>query len=180
MLWKLLPIISNNDSTILISVVMKKLPKKLCFELLKQIPTAKWVLAKLIEVFLKELASRERFQSKNSSETSPRLTSSQCLNSRCILYVVSENHNQNPLKITCTYFRQYHPSNCCRVATDVSARRKILQEKFKCYNCLKAGHSVKNCTSQHCCFDRKKKHHISICGCRAKFPLHHIAFHAVS
>ena len=35
-------------------------------------------------------------------------------------------------------------------------RRKILQEKCICYNSLKAGHSVKNCTSQHCCFACKK------------------------
>ena len=48
--------------------------------------------------------------------------------------------------------------------TDVLARKKILQEKSKCHNCVKTEHSVKNCTSHHCCFACKAKHHISICG----------------
>ena len=47
--------------------------------------------------------------------------------------------------------------------TDVFARKKILQDKSKRYNCLKTGNSVKNCTSQHRCFACKRKHHISIC-----------------
>ena len=87
----------------------------------------------------------------------------QGLNSGSILHAASENHNWNSSKITCTYCRQNHPSNRCRVVTDVFARKKILQDKSKCYNCLKTGHSVKNCTSQHRCFACKRKHHISIC-----------------
>ena len=39
-----------------------------------------------------------------------------------------------------------------RVVTDVLARNEILQDKSKCYNYLKTGHLVKNCTFQHRCF----------------------------
>ena len=53
------------------------------------------------------------------------------------------------------------PENCNVNAP--SARKKTLQDKSKCYNCLKTGHSVKNCTSQHRRFACKRKHHISIC-----------------
>ena len=116
----------------------------------------KWDLAKLLEVFFKEC------QSIKSSEPSSQIVHSQGLNSGSILHVDSKNHNQNPQKITCTYCRQNHPSNRYRVVTDVLARKKILQDKSKCYNCPKTGHSVKNCTSQHRCFACKRKHHISI------------------
>ena len=136
---------SNHHGPILISVIMKKLPEKFRLELSRQMPVGKWDLAKLLEVFSKELASRERCQSVKSSETSQNI-GSQDLNCGCILHVASENHNQNPTKIICTYCRQNHPSNRCRVATDVFARNKIQQDKSKCYNCLKTGHSVKNCT----------------------------------
>ena len=100
-------------------------------------------LANLLKVFSKELASRERCQSIKSSEPCSQIIGSQGLNSGSILHVAFENHNRNPPKITFIYCRQNHPSNCCRVVTDVFARKKILQDKCKCYSCLKTGHSVK-------------------------------------
>ena len=94
-------------------------------------PVGKWDLTKLLEVFSKELASRERCQSIKSSETSSQNIGSRSLNSGSIFHVASENHNRNPTKITCTYCRQNHPSNHCRVVTDVFAQKIILQDKSK-------------------------------------------------
>ena len=112
---------SNHYGPILISVIMKKLLAEFRLELSRQMPVGKWNLAKLLEVFSKELASRERRQSIKSSETSSQKIGSQVLNSGSILHVASENHNRNPAKSTCTYCRQNHPSNRCRVVTDVFA-----------------------------------------------------------
>ena len=149
-------------SVLLISVVMKKLPKEFCLELLRLMPAGKWDLPKLLKVFSKELASRERCQFIKSSEISSQIIVSQGLNFVSILHVAPESHNWNPPKITCIYGRQNHLSNRCRVVKDVFARKKILQDESKCYNCLKTGHSVTNCTSQYRCFTCKRKHHISI------------------
>ena len=156
---------SNHYGPILILVInlMEKLPEEFRLELSRQMPVGKLDLAKFLEVFSKELASRERCQSIKSSEISSQNIGSQGLNSGFILHVAYENHNRNPTKITCTYCRQNHTLNRCRAVTDNFARKKILQDKSKCYNCLKTGHVVKNCTSQHCCFACKRKHHISIC-----------------
>ena len=115
----------------------------------------------LLQLFSKKPDSKEQCQSIKSSESSSQIIGSQGLNSGSILHVASENHNRNPPKITCTYCRKNRPSN--RVVTDVLARKKILQDKSKCYNSLKTGHSVKNGTSQHRCFTCKRKHYISIC-----------------
>ena len=97
---------SNHYGPILISVVLKKLPEAFRLELSRQMPVGKWDLAKLLEVFSKELASREQCQSIKSSESSSQITGSQGLNSGSVLHVASENHNRNPPKITCTYCRQ--------------------------------------------------------------------------
>ena len=110
---------SNHYGPILISVVMKKLPEAFRLELSRQMPVGKWDLTKLLEVFSKELASRERCQSIKSSEPSSQIIGSQGSNSGSVLHVASENHNRNPPKITCTYCRQNHPSNHCCVVTDV-------------------------------------------------------------
>ena len=53
---------------------------------------------------------------------------------------------------------------CCPIATDVSPRKKIIQEKSKYYNFFKTGHSVKTCTSQNRCFACKKHYQISMQG----------------
>ena len=79
---------SNHYGPILISVIMKKLPAEFRLELARQMLVGKWNLAKLLEVFSKELASRERCQSIKSSETSSQKIGSQGLNSGSILHVV--------------------------------------------------------------------------------------------
>ena len=50
---------SSHYGPIFISVVMKKLPEESRLELSRQMPVGKWDLAKLLEVFSKELATRE-------------------------------------------------------------------------------------------------------------------------
>ena len=70
---------SNHYGPILISVVMKKLPEAFRLELLRQMPVGKWDLAKLLEVFSKELASRERCLSIKSPEPSSQIIGSQGL-----------------------------------------------------------------------------------------------------
>ena len=116
---------SNHYGPILISVILKKLPEEFRLELSRHMPVGNWNLAKLLKVFSKELASRERCQSIKSSETSFQNIGSQGLNSGSLLHVASKNHNRNPTKITCTYCRQNHPSNRCRVVTDVLLERKF-------------------------------------------------------
>ena len=110
-------------------------------------PVGNWDLVKLLEVFSKELASREQCQSRKSSEHSSQIIGSEGLHSGSFLHMASENHNRTPPKITCIFCRQNHPSNHRRVVTDVLATKKILQEKSKCCKCLKTRQSVKNCTS---------------------------------
>ena len=117
---------SNHYGPILISVIMKILPQEFSLELSRQMPVGKWDLPKLLEVFSKKPASRERCQSIKFSETSSQNIGSQGLNSGSILHVASENHNPSPQKITCTYCRQNHPSNRRRVVIDAFAREKIL------------------------------------------------------
>ena len=120
---------SNHYCPILSSVVMKKVLEEFRLELSRQTPFGKWDLAKLPEVFSKELASRERCRSIKFSESSSKIMGNQGLNSGSILHAASKNHNRNPSKTKCTYCGQNHPSNRCRAVIDVLARKKIPQKK---------------------------------------------------
>lgn len=69
----------------------------------------------------------------------------------------------DPSKITCCYCKAAHPSNQCKIVTEVSARKSILQQKNKYFNCLRAGHFIKNCQKDSKCYSCGGRHHISMC-----------------
>ena len=54
--------------------------------------------------------------------------------------------------------------------TDIAARRAILRKKGKCFLCLKSGHIIKYCDSQHKYQKCGGHHHVSICENANKTP----------
>ena len=115
-----------------------------------------------MECFKQELVARERCAQMNENmsndfQNKGNPTSSSTLHSQF----------QNK-SISCSYCKGNHPSNHCNVVTDVSARKRIIQAKNKCFNCLKSGHRVANCYSNNTCYRCKEKHHISLCNKRNK------------
>ena len=66
-------------------------------------------------------------------------------------------------KIRCAYCNGLHYSASCDVMPNCEGRKEIIAKAGQCYNCLRKGHQVKECTSQswsnrHC----NKRHHQSI------------------
>ena len=148
---------SEHYGPILISIIMNKLPDDFRLDISRLMPPGKWELKKLLDTFKNELTSREKcfyMSNKNNSE-----------------YEYSENFsasalhvgNNKSFKISCCYCKMAHPSNQCHTVTDVSARKSILQQKKKCFNCLRTGHIVKICQKDSKCYSCGGKHHISIC-----------------
>lgn len=64
---------------------------------------------------------------------------------------------------TCTYCKQGHPSDSCKMVTNPAARKDILIKQGRCFVCLRKDHLSRNCPSKNECFKCKGKHHISIC-----------------
>ena len=49
------------------------------------------------------------------------------------------------LMITCTFCEMNHSSNSCYIVTEISARKEILKNKNRCFNCSAfVRHIVKN------------------------------------
>ena len=63
-----------------------------------------------------------------------------------------------------------HPSNKCHVVTDVVARKTVLQQRSKCFQCLRISHFARNCTTNSRCYICEGDHHISICERKCKSP----------
>ena len=77
--------------------------------------------------------------------------------------ILAASSRQNP-QINCVYCRQTHWSDECLQYKTLQSRREKL--KGCCYNCLKKGHSLKECTRDrthaHC--GKRKSHHRSLCN----------------
>ena len=107
---------------------MKKLPSDLRLQVSRNMPQGKWKISKLLREFEKKLF--------------PDLP----LFSGSTLHRQAQTGQPKTNQISCTYCKQNHPSNKCSVVTDVQARKQILFNKTRCFNCLPVGHVVKNCT----------------------------------
>ena len=56
---------------------------------------------------------------------------------------------------TCTYNKQSHPFNSCKMVTNPATRKDILIKQGRCFVCLRKDHLSKSCPSKHECFKRK-------------------------
>ena len=129
-------------------------------------PQGKWEISKLLDEFEKELLSRERINILNSDNPNPAPP----LFSGSTLHLQAQTGQPKTNQISCTYCKQNHRNNKCSVVTDVQARKQILISKTRCFNCLRVGHVVKNCTKPQKCYICQGKHHISICNSKIQNP----------
>ena len=136
---------SEHYGPILISVIMSKLPEDFRLDISRLMPAGKWELKHLLNMFKQELTSREKCLSLSPNKQVPPVNPD--------YYTHDENNfsasslHIGTYKVTCSFCKMEHPSNKCHVVTDLSARKAILQEKRKCFNCLRTGHIVKNCSA---------------------------------
>ena len=157
---------SGNYDEAVTAALIKKLPSDFHLQVSRNMPQGKWEISKLLDEFEKELLSRECIKILNSVNPNPALP----LFSGSTLHLQAQKGQPKTNQISCTYCKQNHPSNKCSVVTDVQARKQILINKTRCFNCLRVGHVVKNCTKPEKCYICQVKHHISICNLKIQNP----------
>ena len=72
-------------------------------------------------------------------------------------------HVQNNHPKTCVFCKNSHYPNDCPTVTDKQARIDIIKRNRLCFNCLKRGHTSKDCMAKGRCRTCKRKHHTSLC-----------------
>jgi hypothetical protein len=73
---------------------------------------------------------------------------------------------RSPIKFTvsCHYCQNSHSSSCCSEYKTADERRSQIMMQKLCFNCLRKGHSMSQCTNNARCLKCKNKHHSSICN----------------
>ena len=160
----------NTDHRHFVSMILDKLPQRVRWQLYMQKPddqewptsSLRQLLGKYISVM--EMAGGDGHVSLRSSATPsdslsrPRLPQHRSAEG---LLVAGNRQVSQP---KCVYCEQNHQSDECSQYKTLQSRRQKL--KGCCYNCLKKGHSLKDCTRERACAHcgKKKSHHRSLCN----------------
>ena len=161
--------------TLLTPIIMKKIPTDLPLMLSQEL-SDEWDLQGVLKAFGKELNLREKctFATIGGSKTSKQSAAANSNRS----YWNQQNQPQPTTSATlvvnngqtkpsfnqvpnCLFCGLQHYSSSCTIVTDPNIRKKILQEKRKCFVCLKGGHISKNCHSWKMLSLQRK----TPCGC---------------
>ena len=155
-----LEIPSESYGTILIPMILAKLPQEMQLLISRKVGKDNWKLDDLLREFRIELEARERCSLIHSTAEKKDTTRRK-----------DEPHTSSALFTTgdttpiqrCSYCGEQHLSSKCNIITDIAARRAILRRKGKCFACLKSGHIVRHCPSKFRCPKCGNNHHISLC-----------------
>ena len=150
---------SGSYGSLLSSIIMNKLPQELRLIISREIKDQEWHLDIIMRVLENELEARERAVLHDESQLSAESQAFPNFQMRTTTSALFTKHSRP----TCTYCKQSHPSNSCKMVTNPAARKNILMKQGRCFVCLRKDHLSKNCPSKHECFKCKGKHHISIC-----------------
>ena len=150
---------SGSSGSLLSSIIMSKLPQELQLIIGREIKDKEWQFDTIMRVLGNELEARERPFLYDESQLSAESQAFPNFQRRATTSALFTKHS-GP---TCTYYKQSHPSNFCKMVTNHAARKVILIKQGRCLVCLRKDHLSKNFPLKHECFKCKGKHHISIC-----------------
>ena len=152
---------SGQYGSLLIPVIMTKLPQDLRLHVARETDKEVWEIDELMSLLRKEVEAREATEMIKLHQVKNPINSG------------FRNPPQSPptaaallasgLPVRCVYCHEAHYSASCTKFQTPQARKEILLKSGRCFNCLKANHKSKECESLKTCGHCKRKHHQSIC-----------------
>lgn len=133
--------------SLLIPIVMSKLASDVRLQIARKNSSEIWKIDELLEAVKTEIEARESSEGARASAvdiasfqiiTKPRHHSE--------LVHFSQRHMQEDFKIRCAFCNNLHYSASCDVVQSYESRKQILAKAGRCYNCIRKGHQVKECS----------------------------------
>ena len=120
-----------------------------------------WILELMLKYFNKELQAKEicvPFKSTSSEKDEVKDKNRASYTASCLH---SESYESKSHK--CVYCSDNHRPSQCRKVTNRQSRINMLRKSYRCFLCLKSGHTLKTCSAEYICRKCNGKHHISNC-----------------
>ena len=153
---------SKEYGSLLIPIVMNKLPNDLRMRVARETSGDVWKIDEILEILRKEIEATEaseRFkvaERQKHYESLPRKPLPTMGNT-----LLSQ---EKEFKIRCVYCDAPHYSASCPTVTDLAKRREALVNGKRCFKCLRQGHEVRDCRNPKLCRNCGGHHHQSICS----------------
>ncbi|XP_060588880.1 uncharacterized protein LOC132744245 [Ruditapes philippinarum] len=156
----------NTYGTLLVPVIIDKLPAEIRKSLARENGSDKWSLESLRKALYRELNIMEAGQTTDAL-AGYRTTASFFTGARrkpeAGSHVIHRRMHKTLIdQRKCIYCNENHHANDCTKLIDVRVKKDKIRKKHLCFNCLK-NHQVINCRSHFRCLKCKRKHHTSIC-----------------
>ena len=160
-----LGISTEQYGSLLIPVVMSKLPNEIRLQVARNSTDDIWKIEDLLETIKKEVEARETREQVKTNESprkpplgkppfeKPPISTASSL--------VANKVGEKPFK--CAYCKEYHYSASCERVKDPNQRKEILVKERRCLNCLRPGHVDSVCKNPKVCRHCGERHHQSIC-----------------
>ena len=166
---KTLGISSKEYGSLLLPILMSRLPQEFKLILTRNVPKDKWSLDSLLLAFKEELEAREKcvqLHASTAAEKGKVITKGQfpVTAQALVAEQVRRKKQGRTNNLYCAFCNQAHQSTMCPIITDPRVRREALKRAEKCYNCLRPGHLSRSCQSKATCFTCGLRHHSSICS----------------
>ena len=155
---------SEQYGSLLIPIVMAKLPSELRLRIARVAKGSVWKIDELLDVIRQEVEAKEISERVRATDQKPSTYHRNRPSTASALFSKAELNDKGSSLIKCVYCEAPHYSASCAKVTDTKLRRNILFESKRCFKCLKPGHQVKNCRKPNGCRSCGGHHHQSICS----------------
>ena len=153
---------SAQYGSLLIPIIMTKLPQELCLRIARETDKDIWEMDELMTVIKREVEARE------ASEFVKLHQPKQSVSPRGFLPITPTAATlvTNGPSIRCVYCGEPHYSASCVKFRTPQERKAILVQSGRCFNCLKNNHKFRECESSKTCRHCNRQHYQFICDKR--------------
>ena len=124
----------------MIPIVLEKLPNVIRLRISRKLGKENWSIDDFLICINTEITARESYEFMKHDKHEGTSNKSSFSGSALLA-------NSNPKK--CVFCQSVnHYSDKCNIVTEVDIRRELLKRNWLCFNCLRGGHTKKNCRKQ--------------------------------
>ena len=155
--------------TLLVPIIMKKLPPEIRQHLAREHGPTSWNLKDLRKSILNEIQIMEAGQITDLDSFNGEFptTSTFHTGAKSQRKYTTYNANRKPPRNVsakpCVFCKESHAPATCTKVTDAKTRMSIVKRSNLCFNCL-GNHHANECKSKHTCRHCSKRHHSSLCN----------------
>ena len=159
---------SNQYGSLLIPVIMSRVPKDISLQIARHTSKEIWSITELLQIIKQEMEAREMHdyiqieetKTTKTVESFPVVKNRMRANTGTTSVFVSKNGTKD---IRCYFCSGNHYASDCKAIVDVKQRKGCLLQDGRCFSCLRTGHVAKACPRAWFCNFCRGKHNSAIC-----------------